>query len=103
MNDPHATGVAAGANCCSTGVAAGANRCSTGVAAEANGCSHARPTPDRPSNPKSKIQNPKLPRRGVTLIELMVVVSIMLVVTVIAVPAMKPALENRKIREAARR
>jgi prepilin-type N-terminal cleavage/methylation domain-containing protein len=41
-------------------------------------------------------------RRGVTLIELMVVVSIMLMVTVIAVPAMKPALENRKIREAAR-
>ena len=30
------------------------------------------------------------------------VISIMLIVTVIAVPAMKPALENRKIREAAR-
>jgi Tfp pilus assembly protein FimT len=38
----------------------------------------------------------------VTLIELLAVVSIMLIVTVIAVPAMKPALENRKIREAAR-
>jgi prepilin-type N-terminal cleavage/methylation domain-containing protein len=105
--------VAAGANRCSTGVAAGANgrthaRPTPDVVPDpfrkdhANGRTHARPTPDRLSNPKSKIQNPKSPRRGVTLIELMVVVSIMLMVTVIAIPALKPALENRKIREAAR-
>ena len=62
----------------------------------------ARPLAPRVSDPHAEREAYVTPRRGVTLIELMVVVSIMLMVTVIAVPAMKPALENRKIREAAR-
>jgi type II secretory pathway pseudopilin PulG len=42
------------------------------------------------------------PRRGLTLIELLVVVSIMMLLVVITVPRMRPAMENRRIREAAR-
>lgn len=41
-------------------------------------------------------------RRGLTLIELLVVVSIMMVLVVVTVPRMRPAMENRRIREAAR-
>ena len=42
------------------------------------------------------------PRRGVTLIELLVVISILMLLAAMAVPAMRPALEGRRIREAAR-
>jgi type II secretory pathway pseudopilin PulG len=41
-------------------------------------------------------------RLGVTLVELLVVISIMLFLTAIAVPTMKPAMENRQIRDTAR-
>lgn len=41
-------------------------------------------------------------RRGVTLIELLVVILVMLMITAVTLPAMRPALEGRKIREAAR-
>lgn len=42
------------------------------------------------------------PRRGVTLIELMVVLTIMLMVTAAAIPIMIPAMQNRRMREASR-
>ncbi|HUY90002.1 MAG TPA: prepilin-type N-terminal cleavage/methylation domain-containing protein [Pirellulales bacterium] len=42
------------------------------------------------------------PRRGVTLVELLVVILVMLMITAVTLPAMRPALEGRKIREAAR-
>ncbi len=41
-------------------------------------------------------------RRGLTLIELLVVVSIMMLLMVVTVPRLRPAMENRRIREAAR-
>jgi len=41
-------------------------------------------------------------RRGVTLVELLVVISILLVLTAVAVPMMQPSLEGRRTREAAR-
>lgn len=41
-------------------------------------------------------------RRGVTLIELLVVVSILMMLLVVAVPMIRPGLESRRIREAAR-
>jgi len=41
-------------------------------------------------------------RPGMTLIELLMVVSIMLILAVIALPRMRPAMENRQIRESAR-
>ncbi len=40
--------------------------------------------------------------RGVTLIELLVVISIIMILTVVVLPTMKPAAESRRIREAAR-
>lgn len=40
--------------------------------------------------------------RGVTLVELLIVILVMLMVTAITVPAIAPALKGRKIREAAR-
>ena len=41
-------------------------------------------------------------RRAVTLVELLVIISIMVLLTAVAVPAMRPALEGRRAREAAR-
>lgn len=41
-------------------------------------------------------------QRGVTLIELLVVVSILMALMVVAVPVIRPGLESRRIREAAR-
>src|SRR3569623_1509530 len=41
-------------------------------------------------------------RSGVTLIELLIVILIMLMITAVTIPAISPALEGRKIREAAR-
>jgi len=41
-------------------------------------------------------------RRGVTLVELLVVISILLILTTVAVPMMQPSLEKRRTREAAR-
>ena len=41
-------------------------------------------------------------RGGMTLIELLMVVFILLLVTAIAIPVMRPAMEGRRIREAAR-
>jgi len=41
-------------------------------------------------------------RQGVTLVELLVVISILLVLTAVAVPMMQPSLEGRRTREAAR-
>lgn len=41
-------------------------------------------------------------RRGVTLIELLIAIFIMLLITAIAIPAIAPALKNRDTREAAR-
>lgn len=42
------------------------------------------------------------PRSGLTLVELLVVLGIMLTLTVIAAPALRPAIEGRRAREAAR-
>jgi len=42
------------------------------------------------------------PRRGLTLIELLVAVTILLMVTVVALPVMMPTKEGRRIRDAAR-
>jgi prepilin-type N-terminal cleavage/methylation domain-containing protein len=51
-----------------------------------------RPTlNDHPSHP-----------RGVTLLELLIVMTIMLMVTAAAIPVMMPALQNRRMREASR-
>ena len=44
----------------------------------------------------------KSKRRGMTLIELLMVVSIMMILAVVALPRMRPAMENRQIRESAR-
>ena len=41
-------------------------------------------------------------RRGVTLIELMIVITIMLMVTAAAIPIMMPAVQNRQMRESTR-
>lgn len=41
-------------------------------------------------------------QRGITLIELLVVVSIMMLLALVAVPMMRPAMENRQVRETAR-
>ena len=41
-------------------------------------------------------------RRGVTLLELLIVMTIMLMVTAAAIPVMMPALTNRRMREASR-
>src|SRR5690349_12583778 len=41
-------------------------------------------------------------RPGVTLIELLIVILVMLMITAVTVPAISPALEGRKVREAAR-
>ncbi|MGQ9576008.1 MAG: pilus assembly FimT family protein [Thermoguttaceae bacterium] len=43
-----------------------------------------------------------VPRGGMTLIELLVVISILLLVAVFTVPAIRPGLEGRRLREAAR-
>ncbi len=40
--------------------------------------------------------------RGVTLLELLIVMTIMLMVTAAAIPMMRPALQNRQLREASR-
>lgn len=42
------------------------------------------------------------PKRGFTLIELLIVVAIMVVLAAFLLPAVRPALEERKVREAAR-
>lgn len=41
-------------------------------------------------------------RRGITLVELLVVVSILMMLMVVAVPVIRPGLESRRMREAAR-
>lgn len=41
-------------------------------------------------------------RRGVTLLELLIVMTIMLMVTAAAIPVMMPAMQNRRMREASR-
>ena len=41
-------------------------------------------------------------RRGITLIELLVVISIMMLLAAVAVPMMRPTMEGRRVREAAR-
>ncbi len=41
-------------------------------------------------------------RRGMTLVELLVVVTILMILTVVALPAVTPSAESRRIREAAR-
>ncbi len=45
---------------------------------------------------------PSTLRRGITLVELLVVIGITLMLVAVAVPAMRPAMEGRRIREAAR-
>jgi len=47
-------------------------------------------------------QDCRADRRAMTLVELLVVISILLVLAVVALPAMQPAVESRRIREAAR-
>src|SRR5687768_6520974 len=41
-------------------------------------------------------------RRGITLIELLLVIFIMLLITAIAIPTMSPSIEQRRIRETSR-
>lgn len=41
-------------------------------------------------------------RCGVTLVELLVVISIMMLLTVVAIPALRPAMESRQVRETTR-
>lgn len=57
--------------------------------------------PGDPANAPRTGRRPIL-RRGFTLIELLVVISIMMLLVVITVPGMRPAMEARRIREAAR-
>jgi type II secretory pathway pseudopilin PulG len=45
---------------------------------------------------------PATNRRGVTLVELLVVILIMLLITAVTVPAIAPSMKNRDVREAAR-
>jgi prepilin-type N-terminal cleavage/methylation domain-containing protein len=45
---------------------------------------------------------PAAARRGVTLVELLVVIMIMLMITAITIPVIAPSLKNRDVREAAR-
>jgi prepilin-type N-terminal cleavage/methylation domain-containing protein len=53
-------------------------------------------------HPSSLAPN-RLPRRaGVTLLELLIVMTIMLMVTAAAIPVMMPAMQNRRMREASR-
>jgi prepilin-type N-terminal cleavage/methylation domain-containing protein len=51
---------------------------------------------------KSKIQNRKSKIRGFTLVELLVVITIILLITVAALPTVLPALSHRQVSEAAR-
>ena len=54
-------------------------------------------------SPKSKIQNLKsVGSRGITLIELLVAMTILLMITAITLPVIAPNLATRRIREAAR-
>ena len=53
-----------------------------------------------PTNPQSLIPNPS--SRGFTLIEMLIVITIMLILVGAAATAMRPATEGRRIREAAR-
>ena len=48
------------------------------------------------------VRTKTLRRRGITLVELLVVVSILMMLMVVAVPVIRPGLESRRIREAAR-
>lgn len=54
------------------------------------------------ANCKLQIEQPREIRRGVTLMELLIVISILVLLVAVAIPAMQPALEGRRIREAAR-
>ncbi len=50
-----------------------------------------------------RYDRPKRPiRGGITLVELLVVISIMVILMGVAIPAMRPALDGRRVREAAR-
>jgi prepilin-type N-terminal cleavage/methylation domain-containing protein len=51
--------------------------------------------------PQPSTLNPQ-PSRGITLIELLVVIAIMTMVAAIAIPRMRPMMENRNVRESAR-
>lgn len=64
----------------------------------------AGPSPARVSRRPRRLPSGRLPsvRSALTLVELLVVIGIMLILAAVSVPAMRPAMENRRIREAAR-
>lgn len=49
-----------------------------------------------------QLRRARTPRRGATLIELLIVILVMLSVTAVTIPAIAPAMKNRRIREGAR-
>jgi prepilin-type N-terminal cleavage/methylation domain-containing protein len=53
-------------------------------------------------NPQSAIRNPQLPRSGMTLVELLVVIVILTTLVAAAIPLMSPAGDDRRLREASR-
>jgi len=59
------------------------------------------PSPRHPVTPSPRHPSPAT-RRGMTLVELLVVVSILLLIALMAIPAVRPGLEGQRIREAAR-
>lgn len=61
-----------------------------------------QPAADGPIRPRAHRALGAGFRRGVTLVELLIVISVLVVLAAVAVPTMQPALESRRIRETAR-
>lgn len=57
---------------------------------------------EKTAPPAPRLRGEKTPRRGLTLVELLVVVTIMMILVGFALPRLRPASDQRRIREAAR-